>query len=406
VVAFHTAVWVVAVRAFPFPVPMRAVVAQYLSSLALVIISGNLVLATRMRPLERAFGGLDKMFASHRIDGVVAALALVAHSVVVRVTTPIFPGRALGIAAAVLLEVSVVLAVAPRAPWRRLLDVPYQTWKAEHRFMGIIVAAGVLHSLLVPTLVRAMPLVAGWVYASTTLGLAAYLYRETWFRVWARRHRYRVVRATPLSDATLEVCLSAEHAPIAPRPGQFAFVRFDGALKCEYHPFTVSAPVADDGALRFSVKASGDYTQALRRHLEAGSTARLEGPYGCFDPTRGRARQLWIAGGIGITPFLALLPGVAADHDVRLVWSVRHLEDAMYSEEIARDIAGRPSISATLWATADRGHLRLAELGIERPLELSVYLCGPVPMREALVAQARELGVRDADIHYEEFSLR
>ena len=159
-VVVHTVVWGVALHASPFSFPPRTIAAQYLSSLVLVILSTNLLLATRARPLESAFGGLDKMFASHRIDGIAAASAIVFHVLIVPLTTPLFPGRALGLTTLALIEGSVLLATAPRAPWRRLLDIPYQTWKAEHGFMGVFVALGAIHSMLVPTLLRPLPLLA------------------------------------------------------------------------------------------------------------------------------------------------------------------------------------------------------------------------------------------------------
>mgnify|MGYP001792052150 CR=1 FL=1 len=53
-----------------------------------------------------------------------------------------------------------------------------------------------------------------------------------------------------------------------------------------------------------------------------------------------------------------------------------------------------------------QGRLRRADLGIARPEELGVFICGPLPMRKAFVAQLLELGVPRARIFYEEFSLR
>ena len=401
----HTAVWATALRSFPFPYSPRTALAQYLSSLALVVLSANLLLATRARWLEGAFEGLDKMFATHRADGVAAALAIIAHAVIVPITMPILPGRAIGLTVFLLLESSAALAIAPRAPWRRLLRVRYQTWKAEHRFMGVFVAAATLHSLLVPTLVRAMPLLTGWVYGTVAIGLGAYVYRETWFRVWARRHSYRVAKSVHLESDVLEVDLEPARSPISYRAGEFAFVSFRGGPTRERHPFTISA-APDQGRLRFSVKASGDYTDALLAGLAEGSSADVEGPHGRFDFTRGRPRQLWLAGGIGITPFLAFLPTVDADREILLVWTVHSRVEAGYLAEVEAVAELHHNVRYTLWPSDELGHVSLAELGIERPDELSVYLCGPIAMRDALLEQLAALGVARREVHYEEFTLR
>ena len=403
--AAHTAVWAIALRSFAFPYSPRAAIAQYLSSFVLVVLSANLLLSTRARWLEGAFGGLDKMFATHRVDGAVAAIVILVHGAVVPITTPLVPGRAVGFTALLLLEGSVALAIAPRAPWRRLLFVRYQTWKAEHRFMGLIVAAGALHSLLVPTLVRAMPIAAAWVYGCIGIGLSAYVYRETWFRFWARRHTYHVAEATHLGSDVLEVLLDPDRAPIEYVAGQFAFVSFDDGPTRERHPFTISS-APDGGPLRFSVKASGDYTTALQTGLATDSSASIEGPYGRFDFRSGRARQLWLAGGIGITPFLAFLPTVDAQREIHLVWSVHSATDAAYLQEVEAACAARPSVSLTLWPTAERGHVDLRELELDRLEQASVYICGPVAMRNALLGQLDALGVSRSNAHFEEFTLR
>ena len=405
IVVAHTAVWGIALRSYAFPYPAQWALAQYLSTLVLVVISANLLITTRAHWLESAFGGLDKMFATHRVDGVAAALTILVHAAIVPITMPILPGRAVGLTTLVLLESSVALAIAPRSPWRHLLVVRYQTWKAEHRFMGVFVAAATIHSLLVPTLVRTIPLLTWWVYGIVTVGLGAYVYRETWFRVWARRHTYRVNQAPHVGSDVLEIDLEPVRAPIAHKAGQFAFVSFADGPTRERHPFTISmAP--SEGRRRFSVKASGDYTDALNAGLAAGSSASVEGPYGRFDFTRGRRRQLWVAGGIGITPFLAFLPTVDPNYEVTLVWSVHTRAEATYLTEVEADRDLHRNVRLELWPSDELGHLSLAKLELERLGELSVYLCGPVAMRNALLEQLDAMGVSRRDVHFEEFTLR
>lgn len=97
------------------------------------------------------------------------------------------------------------------------------------------------------------------------------------------------------------------------RPGQFAFVSFDD--KEGAHPFTIASADRGDRAVSFQIKALGDYTGRLAEQLQPGQAVRVQGPYGRFDLARcnPRARQIWIAGGIGVTPFLAWLEALQAD---------------------------------------------------------------------------------------------
>lgn len=92
-------------------------------------------------------------------------------------------------------------------------------------------------------------------------------------------------------------------------PGKFAFisVRDSPRLRAEQHPFSISSgPVGRQ--LRFSYKAIGDYIIALGDAAK-GWHVRVYGPFGQFTLHQlGEFRRLvWIAGGIGITPFPSML---------------------------------------------------------------------------------------------------
>ena len=102
----------------------------------------------------------------------------------------------------------------------------------------------------------------------------------------------------------------------------------------EAHPFTISSG-AREGRLRFTMKALGDYTRRVRESLAEGAKA-IEGPYGRFNPLRGEARQVWVAGGIGITPFLSVLRSMEPGHGktVRLCYCVRTAAEALFLEEL------------------------------------------------------------------------
>jgi len=380
------------------------IVAEVLGSSALVLMGANLVLATRFRFAERIFEGLDRVYAAHRLIGITVALLIVPHFALMLSPVPPSLARGIGIVALVLLLASVMLAVAPRSSRNRPAPLRYQDWKRGHRLNGVIVALVVAHSLLVVSALVNLPLVAAWVYGWAGVGLACYTYRLTFQRAVAERLHYSVASVEHLGESVTQVSLVPVTEPIAAKPGQFAFVRISEGPGCEQHPFTISAPVVD-GRVRFSIHALGDWTRRLRDTITTGDAATLEGPYGCFDASRGGRRQLWLAGGIGITPFLAMLQCIPDDREVTLVWSVHAASDAIYLAEIERAIAEHPGAHFKLHSSSESGHLDLATLGIERPAELSLFVCGPKEMRHELVRQARALGVRSEAIFYEEFAL-
>nr|WP_254151169.1 hypothetical protein [Candidatus Chloroploca mongolica] len=201
------------------------------------------------------------------------------------------------------------------------------------------------------------------------------------------------------------------------QPGQFVFLavtRSAVGLPDEQHPFSISA-IVDERSFRLSAKRLGDYTARLA-DLVPGDEVMVFGSYGTFG-ARGLATgkaALWIAGGIGITPFLSLLRHLAegkAAHsgDIRFVWSVRDQADAIYLEEILTLADRLPQVHFHLHVTTTDG--RLTAEGLEAVTgddgtARRILLCGPTPMMHALKTQFVARGARRSQIINEEFALR
>jgi NADPH oxidase 5 len=89
------------------------------------------------------------------------------------------------------------------------------------------------------------------------------------------------------------------------------FVRIPEIAKREWHPFTLSsAPEVD--TLSIHVRSLGNWTSALRRHVEANEqaplVAYLDGPYGSPSAHIENARfAVLIGAGIGVTPYASIL---------------------------------------------------------------------------------------------------
>ena len=65
-----------------------------------------------------------------------------------------------------------------------------------------------------------------------------------------------------------------------PPGGTVRLVRFDRREGA--HPYTIASAPRPDGAIRFEIKALGDYTSRLPGALRVGQPVEVEGPYGCF----------------------------------------------------------------------------------------------------------------------------
>jgi predicted ferric reductase len=168
-----------------------------------------------------------------------------------------------------------------------------------------------------------------------------------------------------------------------------------------------SAPAENN--LRLSIKASGDWTHYLSKHLKPGTPASIDGSYGMFNYKTGKPRQIWIAGGIGVTPFLSWVRDFGGQPrvDVDFFYTVRSEGEALFLDELQASAQGIFRVHVVYSTQGGRlSATRIAELSPGGVIDKSIYLCGPLAMTMALSGQFRRLGVAAQDIHFEEFNFR
>jgi len=130
-----------------------------------------------------------------------------------------------------------------------------------------------------------------------------------------------------------------------------------------------------------------------------------------FDLTLGGDRQLWIAGGIGVAPFLSWLQTMTPDdgHSIDLLYSVPAEADALYLPELTKASERLPAVRIHPFYTRDQGHLTGAVIAASvAPLDGTehVFLCGPTAMVEDLARDLRRRGTPREYLHFEQFSFR
>ena len=205
----------------------------------------------------------------------------------------------------------------------------------------------------------------------------------------------------------LAVSLTPQTRQLKHRAGQFVFVSFPGVGMSEPHPFTLSSAPDPDGALRISVAPLGDYTRRLMSRIAVGIDAHVEGPFGDFTLPRGP--QVWVAAGIGITPFAAMAGTLTPDDGpVVLIYSVRNRSKAAHLSELEADAKANPGFTLILRETANEGRLDAdVVLGHLDDLKgTTVLYCGPVDLRKTLQQGLRRAGLPVRRFRYEAFEIR
>ena len=384
-----------------------ALFSQYLGLVALIAMALSQVIATRWPGVELLFGPLDRSYVLHKWLGISAMAAILLHDTIDAEMRGLGQETALVEAAETAGEISLygllILVVITIATF-----IPYHLWKWTHRLIGLFFVLGAAHYLFILKPFKNGDPLGLYMAAVCAVGTLAYAWTSA-PRALRPARRYNVAKLEQ-TGGSLAVSLSPDRSRgMTHRAGQFAFISFPGAGLGEPHPFTLSSAPNPDRTLRMTIAPLGDYTSRVIRALSEGAEARVEGPFGHFGKVPPKAPQIWVAAGIGITPFLALAGAHNTDSGpVTLIWSVRDRDHAPHLAELAALADKDPGLNLIVHETATQGRVDADRIAAVQP-DLSgthVLFCGPTAMRKALGDGLRRHGIGPSRYYFETFEIR
>jgi predicted ferric reductase len=370
----------------------------------------TLVLASRIRLVERAVGGVETLYPLHRRLGVLVAILATTHVVFLTLHEEssaldlYLPDAGLSVFTGVV-AFALLIALVVTSIMRRL---SYQRFVVLQRLLGVTFLIGAFHSFAVGGTMASSPVLTIYLGCLTAAGIACLGYRLVGGRLGVGRYDYRVADIRDLDEDAVEITLAPVGPPLEFRAGQFVYATFhQSGIPLESHPFTItSAPGA--ASLRLAVKRLGDFTGSVMA-LRPGSRAQLEGPFGrfCLSPD-GVHSQTWIAGGIGITPFLSWARSLEEPIAADLYYCTPGAEHAHFLDELF-DIADRyPTFRVIPIRKSSLGHLSVSDFEAVNP-NLSnghIFICGPPRLVENLTTGFVTRGMKPSHIHAETFDFR
>lgn len=413
----------------------RAVFVQYSGVISIAVMSMAMILAIRSPWLEQKLAGLDKSYRLHKWLGITALVTATAHWWFAKGTKwmvgwgwlerPVRGPRS---------EVEMSLIESTFREWRGFAEgvgewafyiaaalmilalvkrFPYHWFKKTHTLLALGYLALVFHSVI---LVRfeywTQPV--GWAVALLMLGGSYSALMILFGRVGrSRQVAGKVVAVNRFTELnTLETHVELEQGWQGHKAGQFAFLKT--ANKAQAHPFTIaSAWNEQQQQLVFITKALGDHTRSMMESLKVGDSVQVEGPYGCFDfrdADETNERQVWIAGGIGITPFVARMKDMAANGS-----GVKEVDLFHCTSDVDEEVFERLKVDAA--AAGIRLHLVIS--GIDERLtakqlmamipgwkRASVWFCGPAQFGRSLKKDLVAGGLSSDNYHQELFEMR
>ncbi len=381
--------------------------------LGMSLFATSLILSARYKFLDNFFNGLNKVYERHGQIGKTAFYLMLFHPFFIfyayfgnfdfkQFFNFIKPGPnnieiGLGTIGLVLIIILISLTIYFRPK--------YHIWKKTHKFMGLAFFFGGLHAFLVPSDISNFLPLKIYMLSLSGISILSYLYHTVFGFYTTKKYKYIVSEVLDLGENIIEVRLKPAGDKIDFVSGQFAFISFlDKNIGKESHPFSFSSK-QDDEIISFTVKNLGDYTSKIK-NLQKGTVALIEGPFGKFSYREAvNKKQIWIAGGIGITPFLSMAKSIAieSEYEIDLYYCVRDQKEAVYLQELLN--LENPKVKIISHFSDEVGFINSDFIKEQSGLEeKSIFICSPMPMIKSLKNQFKKEGKLNF-IHSEEFSL-
>ncbi|MCE5260290.1 MAG: ferric reductase-like transmembrane domain-containing protein [Chloroflexi bacterium] len=356
----------------------------------------NFMLATRNKTLEKWFNGLDKLYIYHKYIAIVTLGLLLVHAFLsdaLKTTDSV--RTALGGLAMFMLVVLIGITLFDK-------KLPYEKWRTTHRLMLVLYVISLVHVYISSRIpLSRFTALSVWVGASAVVSLVSAIYIVFFYQ---RRHfkfKGAVTGLSKLNQDVLEWQITLDK-PLPFAQGQFAFVKvFQKELDDAPHPFTISG--GEGNTILFTTKISGDFTASLYRSLELQTRVAIDGPYGFLSFDNGKPKQLWVAGGIGVTPFIAYLREDHPDREIDFYYSYRGPEAGVYKELISAYQSKHSAFHVHFIDTSAMPPLSFE--GYTLTDDTDVFMCGPAKMIQGY-AQYFRRNNHSANISYEAFRLR
>lgn len=379
---------------------------------ALALMAAAAILAGRWSWLEDVFGGLDRVYDTHKWLGVYA-LAFGSAHFLFKAGDPSWAAEAimalpgnwtrLTRQASFIALMGIVILALNR-------NIPYSTWRWWHRLSGPLFLIAIAHWLSIKSPLALFSPAGLWLAGLSALGIAAAAYKLLLYPFLARHGDYRVVNVLRGPSAA-EIEFEPVTRGVDFHAGHFGFLRMKVDGLREPHPFTIAAAPSPGGRITFVIRALGDYTAKLIAHVEPGMEADVYAPYGRFERKPDCGREIWIGGGVGISPFIAWMRDEEKGSFANVTLFYFFTPGRVFPEiEVLRKMAEERGIEFVPVSGGPGSRDFIDRFGRiirdTKPESLDIALCGPQGLLDRVRGLSKENGLDPGCIRHELFAFR
>ncbi len=389
----------------------------------LALVGIQFIPTARLQTFSHVFP-LDRVYTYHRWSSIVGFGLIFAHPLLLFAFNPetlnlLNPFTAPARAVFGLVSLLALTGLVLTSVYRQRIKLSYEHWRILHTILAVVMLLTAMFHIFGVDYYLAMPWQRGLWIILTVLWLGLILNTRVLKPIRQAQKPYRIVDIQPEAENVWTVTIAPHnHDGIHFMPGQFAWLTFRRTpFAIREHPFSIASSAEQPGRLKFSIAEAGDFTSNIE-DMPEDAVVYIDGPHGTFsmDQHDGPG-YVFIAGGIGSPPMMSMLRTMQDRRNPKPSWMFYgnvNLESIAYKDELE---AMKPRLNLKVihvleeapddWE-GETGFINADILRRHLPAnrdKLMYFICGPLPMIDAMLEALDDIGIPEKHILTEQFDM-
>ncbi len=349
--------------------------------------------------------GLNNVLRYHKYFAVISLGILLIHPVTFFIAKLYSirefknPGLLLGLISAVIFIIVVVSSLIYKY-------LNHSLWIWLHRFSAAAIILGGMHIFKYGFWIHKYSILKVIVYLSILIAFAGLV-----LKIYLLMNKKRFI--TEIIEIKKEI--HNTYSIIVKKPkdfefcaGQFCLISFKYKFMKKPHPITISSNPSDE-FLKFTIKESGKFSKNIK-NLKPGNIMKIDGPYGKF--TFNYRDSVFIAGGVGITPFFSMLSynkTFAANNNITLLYGCRNQDEIIFENPITSIAEKEKQLKTHIYLSQNetekynQGFINSEVIQSKAGFNSDFYICGPPKMIKIIKKILKSKKVSNKNIFLEKF---